>query len=104
MSTNAGVQSLAAKQVWPWAGKRRVQILLQIVEILSTFCNNFSTGLNVRGWGGGGGGGGNAQLCLSTSAAMFMFCCPFYRILRKKYQPDGLSVSYEYTTSVVMVL
>ena len=81
-------------QVWPWAGKRRVQILLQIVEILSTFCNNFSTGLNV-GVGGGGGGGGNAQHCLSTSAAMFMFCCPFYRILRKKYQPDGLSVSYE---------
>ena len=50
----AGVTSLAAKQVWPWAGKRHVQILLQIVEILSTFCNNFSTGLNV-GVGGGGG-------------------------------------------------
>ena len=72
MSTNAGVTSLAAKQVWPWAGKRRVQILLQIVEILSTFCNNFSTGLNV----GVGGGGGGERATLS-----FNFCSNVYVLL-----------------------
>ena len=72
----AGVTSLAAKQVWPWAGKRHVQILLQIVEILSTFCNNFSTGLNV-GVGGAGAGGGTRNTVFQLLQQCLCFVARF---------------------------